>query len=233
MKLNSVSNEEQSYVNKKHMFILVIISASLYSLISALLMENKQLWIDSFVLNIAESTVNERTYQYLSFITKLGSKPVVISIAVMALALLWLKARDYLGMATIALVLIGSDQLYKVLKDIYKRERPIHDPFIDAIGYGFPSGHSTVTMAFYGILIYFIWRLTKTSLRRNVIITFFAFYILLVGISRVLLQAHFATDVLAGYLIGFIYVIICLLLYETIFIKVQKNRHKKNSELSL
>jgi undecaprenyl-diphosphatase len=180
------------------------------------------------MLSFSQAYIFGSIYKILSFITNLGSKPVVISILVFTLILLWWRTRDYLGMITIAAVLIGSNELYKALKDIFQRERPIHDPAIDAIGYSFPSGHATVSMAFYGILIYFIWRYMKIGAGKSWSLYLLGFYILLMGMSRVLLQAHYISDVLAGFAVGFVYLMIWIVIYEAITQYFMKRKIRKS-----
>jgi undecaprenyl-diphosphatase len=183
------------------------------------------------LIDFSRTYITGTTYSIISFFTNLGDKVIVISVAVLSLIVLWRKTKDYWGMGTIAIVLIGSNELFKLLKDVFQRERPIFDPAIDATGYSFPSGHSTVSMAFYGILIYFIIKYMKSSRLKSWIVRLMCFYILFMGLSRVLLQAHYISDVVAGFAVGFVYLMICTSIYESI---VQRSHQvKKKSELTL
>ncbi len=212
--------------------VFSILSLTLFLLLTYLINSEKAVWFDQLVLNFSISNITGVTYEFISFFTNLGSKTIVISIAVLAIILLWWKSRDYLGMVTIALVLIGSNQLFKILKDVFQRERPMYEPAIDAVGYSFPSGHSTVSMALYGIIIYFILKYMKKSHVKTIFVMILCCYIGLMGVSRALLQAHFISDVIAGFLIAFVYLMLCISFYE-FFTNKFSRRIKKKSELSM
>ncbi|MBE7702954.1 MAG: phosphatase PAP2 family protein [Cyanobacteria bacterium SIG28] len=84
-----------------------------------------------------------------------------------------------------------------VIKNIICRERPcIHH------GYSFPSGHTTITTCFYGIIIYLIMKYTRSEFWRYTLSIFFGFIIFMVAISRLWLGVHFPTDVIAGLFLG-------------------------------
>lgn len=85
------------------------------------------------------------------------------------------------------------------LKRLFERARPDDNPLITVGGFSFPSGHSMGAMAIYGMLIYAVWH-TAWSFRRKAAFTAaLSCLILLVGISRIYLGVHFASDVLAGF----------------------------------
>ena len=93
------------------------------------------------------------------------------------------------------------------IKDIICRERPcLH------AGYSFPSGHTAITMCFYGILIYLVMKYVRSQLWRVVLSVFFGFMIFMVALSRLWLGVHFLTDVIAGLFLGFIFVNLYIIL---------------------
>ena len=95
-----------------------------------------------------------------------------------------------------------------LLKTMVCRERP----YADFTGYSFPSGHCSFGMCFWGILIYLTYRYVRTDWWRTVLITLFTLWIILIGISRMWLGAHFLTDVIAGYFVGFAFVNLYIIL---------------------
>jgi membrane-associated phospholipid phosphatase len=208
-------NIGESFKNKTYIRpLLTIASLIVFFVLVISVQSSKTLWMDQAMLNFSKSFISGNLYDFFSFLTNLGSKPVVIAIFFLTLVLIWWKTKDYLAMITIAAVLLGSNELFKALKDIFQRERPIYEPSIDAIGYSFPSGHSTVSMAFYGIIMYFLWKYMKTGAMKSWSIYLLSLYILLIGMSRVLLQAHYISDVFAGFAIGFVYLMIWISIYE-------------------
>lgn len=103
----------------------------------------------------------------------------------------------------LAIVLPFSALLGPVLlKNIFAIERPMLNQLVDIGGFGYPSGHSLNSMVFFGMCCILIW---KNSERRHLKISFTIFAvtaILLVGLSRIYLGVHTATDVIGGFLAG-------------------------------
>jgi len=101
-----------------------------------------------------------------------------------------------------------STLLNQILKYIIQRPRPTEFRIIDESGYSFPSGHSMVSAAFYGFLIYLIYKNVKNKYIKWGLITSLALLIILIGTSRIYLGVHYTSDVLAGFLIAISYLII-------------------------
>lgn len=94
------------------------------------------------------------------------------------------------------------------LKQILQRQRPIEHRIIDESGYSLPSGHSMVSMAFYGYLIYLIYKNVKNIYLKISLIVLLILLIISIGISRVYLGVHYTSDVLAGFLVAIVYLIL-------------------------
>ena len=101
-----------------------------------------------------------------------------------------------------------SALLNQLLKYIIQRPRPTEFRIIDESGYSFPSGHSMVSAAFYGFLIYLIYKNVKNKYIKWGLVSFLSLLITMIGISRIYLGVHYTSDVLAGFLIAISYLII-------------------------
>ena len=107
--------------------------------------------------------------------------------------------------------LLLSTAINNILKVTFMRDRPIWKT-IDLKTYSYPSGHTMVSLAFYGLLIYFISE-NYHGKYKKLIISIFSILIFLVGLSRIFLGVHYFTDVIGayffgtGYLLLFIYII--------------------------
>lgn len=112
-----------------------------------------------------------------------------------------------IGLAIIVNLLIATT-LNLLLKNILQRPRPMEYRLMDETGYSFPSGHSMVSMAFYGFLIYLIYRYIKNKSMKYILISLLCILIIFIGISRIYLGVHYTSDVLAGFLISISYLII-------------------------
>lgn len=91
---------------------------------------------------------------------------------------------------------------------ILQRPRPEEFRIINESGYSFPSGHSMISMAFYGYLIYLIYKYVKNKYLKWFLITILGILIVNIGISRIYLGVHYTSDVLAGFLISISYLIV-------------------------
>lgn len=138
------------------------------------------------------------------FITNFGGA-IFLSIATVMLFLL-IKNKK-IGLSIISNIVIIT-VLNQLLKRILQRPRPTEFRIVEEKGYSFPSGHSMVSMAFYGYLIYLIYRYIKNKYVKWTLITILSILICLIGISRIYLGVHYTSDVLGGFLLSISYLVI-------------------------
>lgn len=103
--------------------------------------------------------------------------------------------------------LVLSAVLNLALKQILQRPRPIGHRIIDEKGYSLPSGHSMVSMAFYGFLIYLICKNIKNKYLKISLVVVLSVLIFSIGVSRIYLGVHYTSDVIAGFLVAIAYLI--------------------------
>ena len=90
--------------------------------------------------------------------------------------------------------------LNSLLKILVQRPRP--DEAIRLVvehGFSFPSGHSMAAMAFFGLIVWLIWHYEADRTRRLLLCAAFALLIPAIGISRIYLGVHYASDVVGGF----------------------------------
>ncbi len=153
-------------------------------------------------------------------ITKAGSATVLISITIF----LFFFLKNKKIVIAIALNLVIATGFNVLLKNIVQRPRPIEFNMISETGYSFPSGHSMVSMAFYGFLIYLIYKQIKNKKQKWSLIIVLSILIVMIGISRIYLGVHYTSDVLAGFTISLSYLII----YTSIIKKFILEREEKD-----
>ncbi len=138
------------------------------------------------------------------FITNFGGAIFLIGIAVILFIVIKNKKIGISIITNLGIITI----LNQLLKRILQRPRPEEFRIINESGYSFPSGHSMISMAFYGYLIYLIYKYVKNKYLKWFLITILGILIANIGISRIYLGVHYTSDVLAGFLISISYLIV-------------------------
>lgn len=157
----------------------------------------------------------------IAVLTHLGSTVLIAPAAALVLLFLLLR-RQWRQAIAWTLALGGLMPVNGGLKLLFRRERPLHDHgFITEPGWSFPSGHAFGSMVFYGMLAYVLLRQLPQRFHRGVIAAA-AFMIGMVGSSRILLQVHYLSDVLAGYTAGAAWLLLCIGVAE------YGRQHKRN-----
>ena len=138
--------------------------------------------------------------------SSLASLPFIVG--VLAAAMLWAPSRAYVVWAAVNVGAISAiDQLLKVL---VRRPRPQGFRLVEAQGLSFPSGHSMAAMAFYGYGAWLV-RCGAYGLPFGAAIEVaLAFVIFAVGVSRIYLGVHYASDVLGGFCLSLAWLVLFL-----------------------
>lgn len=138
------------------------------------------------------------------FITNFGG---AIFLVIATITLFIVIKNKKIGISILSNVAIVT-VLNQLIKRILQRPRPTEYRIIEETGYSFPSGHSMVSMAFYGYFIYLIYKYVKNKYVKWISISLLSLLICAIGISRIYLGVHYTSDVLGGFLISISYLII-------------------------
>ncbi|WP_078381543.1 phosphatase PAP2 family protein [Sutcliffiella halmapala] len=149
---------------------------------------------------------------FFHLFTTLGDKTGVIIVMLLSIVFIWWKAKDYIAMGILVGGVIIVNELNKWLKDFTGRERPMTGPGAESLS--FPSGHAMIGLFFYGLLVYYLLTYLKTCGRRLLVLISGIIFIFLLGTSRIFLNYHYPSDVLAGYAAGYLCLLVGILLYE-------------------
>ncbi len=160
--------------------------------------------LDTLAYQVFVETLRSDTLTpFMEAFTSLASVVVLAVMAAVIAALAPGKAPGWCVAVNLVCVVV----LNTVLKVIVQRPRPAGFRLISESGYSFPSGHSMVAMAFFGLLIWMVWRYHRRDAMRVVWCVCFGLVIAMVGISRIYLGVHYASDVLAGFCVSLIWLI--------------------------
>ena len=157
---------------------------------------------------ISTFLISDFTTPIAKFITNFGG---AIFLIILTITLFILIKNKKIGLSII-LNLIVITGLNQILKYILQRPRPTEYRLIEETGFSFPSGHSMVSMAFYGYLIYLIYKYVKNKYIKWISIALLSILIGTIGISRIYLGVHYTSDVLGGFLISLSYLIVYTLI---------------------
>ena len=141
------------------------------------------------------------------WLTALGSSATLVSAVVIATGFLWSQRRIYM-IVPVWVTFCGALATTSVGKLLIGRQRPEMTIDVTVASSSFPSGHATSAMAVYGFLAYTIAGVLPSVRERFEVAYWAAVLILLVGLSRIVLGVHFLTDVIGGFMVGGIWLLV-------------------------
>ncbi|MEK7611135.1 MAG: phosphatase PAP2 family protein [Patescibacteria group bacterium] len=150
----------------------------------------------------------------MSTVTNLAAIPSGFALSLLVVLLLLKHHKKESLVFSLALVFGGALNYY--LKIFFKLPRPDLSPLVVLGDFTYPSGHAMNNLVLYGLLTYYAFHFTKSKALSMVAGGLASGWILLIGLSRVYLGAHYPSDVLAGYLAGFWWLLTVLLIDKTI-----------------
>jgi len=199
---------------KKKRFYILLICLFFFLFITILMLKKGVLDIDKISYSfIKDNLINDSLTPYIKIFTNLGGSLILI---IVSLIIVLFTKNKKIALAIIINLIIAV-LLNEILKFIFQRARPDQiNWLVNEIGYSFPSGHSAVSMAFYGFLIYLIYTNFTNQKYKWILIVILSIIIIFIGISRIYLGVHYLSDVLAGFLFSIIYLIIYVYLYNKV-----------------
>ena len=184
--------------------LLVSVSFLLFGIIAYLVSNDLTEGFDRFIYNIITFNKNDILTGFYKFITGFASEIIVAFVSLVFF--LVFKNKKYAFFVFLNAVNIVI--LNMLLKLTFMRDRPYELMIITEDGYSFPSGHAMAALGFYGFIIYLIWHFNLTKKVKIIFTIFISILIILIGFSRIYLGVHYASDVLAGFMISSAYLII-------------------------
>lgn len=159
-------------------------------------------------------------------VTWMGDRNAYFIFGALLFGFFYFRYRSLILPLQITLVLVLAGGLSHWLKDWIDRPRPDAEHLVEASTMSFPSGHAMSSIAFFGFLIYLVWRLVSTKWLRWLLSIVLLLLILAIGFSRIYLGVHYPSDVLAGYAAGGA----CLAVFITAFTYVRYRYARKGKE---
>ena len=190
---------------KNYKWIICFICLILFLALAEDVFNNEIMYGDIIGYNIISTyLIRDSLTPIFKIITRFGSATCLILLTIILFTTIKNKKVGLLISTNLIIITI----LNQALKIIVQRPRPTEYRIINEAGYSFPSGHSMVSMAFYGFLIYLIYKNIKNKYLKISLIIILSLLIVMIGISRIYLGVHYTSDVCAGFLVSLSYLII-------------------------
>lgn len=172
--------------------------------------EAKGTAFDMRAFELVKPYITETNTQIMRVITFFATSQFLLPANILlALYFLFFRKHNWYSVR-VPVVSLGSFIVMWSLKQYFARVRPDDPVYKAALGFSFPSGHAMSAMTFYGLLIYMIWRYFENAVLKWTLTILLAIFILLIGFSRVYLRVHYASDVLGGFSLGIIWLVLSL-----------------------
>lgn len=183
-------------------------------LVEDLIMSDPIVVLDHSVAEVMVALRNPTWVLAATWVSSIGVWQVVVTILLVSGIWLWVSQRRYYILPFLTSV-TGSTLFAFAGKLALHRARPIDAAVLEA-SYAFPSGHALISVSLFGFLAY-IWirGISSWPMRVNI---FFAWALLAlsIGLSRIILGVHFLSDVLGGYLLGGLWLLVAIVWAEWI-----------------
>ncbi len=164
--------------------------------------------IDTVVMSFMKSIESPFLTSFTKVLSDLTEPLVLLAVSIVLGAYLYFRKSKKEGMF-FAVVMVIASVLVKVLKEIFHKARPI-DSLISETSYSFPSGHAMISIIFFGLVVFLFMKRKKNLLK----ICASILAVLLIYFSRLYLRVHWFSDVVFGFLIGGIILILAIFFYK-------------------
>lgn len=178
---------------------------------------------DSKIYGYLSNLIGHNVTIAMRTITYLGSWQILVSITLLIYIFLAKYGKPVFFAHFTAINLISVSLLSEMFKFVFHRDRPDILRLTNVIGYSFPSGHSMVGLCFYGLLAYFCFIYVK-SRWKYAAITVLCLIVGLIGVSRIYLGVHYASDVLAGFSAGMAWLVVYIVVMNKYMIPLLNGR---------
>ena len=166
--------------------------------------------IDLAIFDRIKPSVNPDRNSVMLFFTFLGKHQFLIPANLILIFYFLFVARQTWFSIRILAISLSSLLLMLLLKRLFQRKRPLSPLLKAAKGLSFPSGHAIMAVTFYGLLAYMLQLAIPDAFFKYLVTVLIVILIGIIGYSRIYLRVHYASDVIAGLLIGFLWLLISL-----------------------
>lgn len=186
----------------------------IFILLTCLVSTGQELVFDTVIREWFYSIRTPWLTEVVKGITFMGNTKTIIVLCLVFLVVPKLTKRFGLPIAAAAIVGAGIN---KIMKHIMLRPRPdVSLHLIEQGGWSFPSGHSISSLLMYGLLAWLIRRYVKDKRIANITTVLLTMLWIGIGLSRIYLGVHYPTDVLGGWMLGMVVMLVVIAVVEKV-----------------
>jgi len=165
----------------------------------------------------AVQTINVAWFASLmGWVSIIGYAPQIYVLVAVVAVLLFVIGLRWEAVTALAAA-VGDAGLDELIKIVVHRPRPganLVNVLQQLNDYSFPSGHVLTYTAFFGFLFFLGYTLLKPSFVRTVLLAILGSLVALIGISRIYVGDHWASDVIGAYLLGSLWLVLSVYIYR-------------------
>lgn len=186
-------------------FIALIILLGIFLIMGIMVKDSSEgILFDKLVLEAIHKDTNPKVFNVMKFISFIGSEKFLLP-AVGIVIVIAIINKNYFTSKFLLANTLGSFIFNYALKQAFNRTRPLDFILVNQGGLSYPSGHSMVTMSMYLSIAYMITRNMRNNTTKKAIYALAYLMILSMGVSRLYLGVHWPTDVIGGFIMGYIF----------------------------
>lgn len=216
-------NRVYGFLKRNYKWLILLIMSIVFIWFAIRVKNDPGLKIDVVIYDFIHKFESNNLTNFFKTITNIISIPVICFICFIFVIICFIK-KDY-KYCPFVLINLGLILLLNfILKQIFIRPRP-ELMLVKEFGYSFPSGHAMVSMAFYGLFIYILFHININKILKYFLSLLILSLIILIGMSRIYLNVHYVSDVLAGFAVSVIYLILFTKFMKTfLFSEIKKEK---------
>jgi membrane-associated phospholipid phosphatase len=211
----------RSYFQKLPLRLAVALIVFIGTLLLFVFLVHEVLWqkeeaVDHQVFSFFDTHIlSDDVTPLMKGVTYLASS-TFLQISYALLVVFYLSRKELKRAVEISVLGLGGFLINYVMKLSFQRPRPA-DPLIEPLkNFSFPSGHATSAFIFYGLLAYLLWKTKMNQAAKLLLACVLLLLSILIGFSRVYLRLHYFSDVIAGFCIGFAWLMLAIYVFETL-----------------
>ncbi len=191
---------------KRFYYLLAIVTAIIFLVLYFNLNSDWIASLDAHASNLLKGN------SFFGYFHNFGETKFILFVAILMLIWLWVRHHNYRGMAFVLLSIGAGNVLNQMIKKWVQRPRPDIPHQISS--FSFPSGHAMVGILYLFTLAYFLTEYGASTKKKIIVWSLAVILTALIGLSRIAESHHFASDIIAGWSIGYSWFILIVIWYE-------------------